>query len=346
MSSSSGFETRLDAETASRLAAIALGHVTREYPNRLDHLLTGPGDVQGPRALHPVFYGSFDWHSCVHSYWLLATLARLYPNMQEAGAIRALFHDAFTPAKVAGECNYLRRPSARGFERPYGWAWLLMLQGELMRHEDISWATTLRPLAAAFVERFRDYLPKATYPVRVGTHSNTAFALTLAQEYAVEAEDTAFADLIAATARGWYAQDTDCQGWEPSGEDFLSPSLVETECMRRVLPHAEFRAWLGRFFPRLMQRLPATLFEPARVSDRSDGRIVHLDGLNLSRAWCWRALGSAFPENDPVRAVASEAADRHLAAALPHLKTDYMGEHWLASFALLALRPIMITNIT
>jgi len=327
---------------ASRFANIALSHVTREYPNKLDHVLTGPADLKGPRALHPVFFGSLDWHSCVHSYWLLATLYRLYPQLPEADAIRTLFAGAFTKAKIGAECAYLKRPPARLFERPYGWAWLLMLQAELMRHttpEGRAWASALRPLSAIFVARFCSFLPKATYPNRAGTHGNSAFALALAQEYAETAEDKNLASILRRTARAWYAKDADCQAWEPSGEDFLSPALAEAECMRRILRARSFRAWFDRFLPRLAARKPATLFAPARVTDRTDGRIVHLDGLNLSRAWCWRSIADALPEIDPIRSIARRAAARHLAASLHSISGHYMGEHWLASFALLALRP-------
>jgi hypothetical protein len=332
---------KLDARAASRLARIALGHVRREYPNRLDHVLEGPADLKSPRALHPVFYGSFDWHSCVHSYWLLASLTRFYPNMPEASAIRALFQNAFTKRNIAGECAYLKRKSAGLFERPYGWAWLLMLQAELLRHESAEgrgFAKALSPLSAMFAERFASHLPKATYPNRVGTHGNSAFALTLALEYAAS-EDKALAKSIHKATRAWYAKDADCQAWEPSGEDFLSPALMEAACMRAILPPGQFTAWLKRFLPRLEEREPATLFSPARVSDRGDGRIVHLDGLNLSRAWCWRTIAKGCPESDSLRNVALRAAEKHFAAAYGFLSGHYMGEHWLASFAALALRP-------
>jgi len=318
----------LNLETAPRFARIALGHVRREFPNAVTQV--------SPRSLHPIFFGSYDWHSCVHSYWLLATLYRLAPGIPESAAIRTLFDDAFSAEKVAGELSYLEGATARGFERPYGWAWLLMLQAELNRHDAKEWAARLQPLANLFARRFREHLPKATYPVRSGVHSNTAFALALAYEYAQSA-DKPLARLIRGTARKWYAKDRDCQVWEPSGEDFLSPALSEAECMRRILAPGDFRVWLKRFLPRLAKRQPKTLFEPARVSDRSDGRIVHLDGLNLSRAWCWRNLAATLAPNDPLRAVALGTAERHLAASLPHVTGDYMGEHWLASFALLAL---------
>lgn len=341
-SRSSARQSRLDLRTASRFATIALGHVTREYPNRLDHVLAGPADLKDPRALHPVFFGSFDWHSCVHSYWLLATLYRLYPELPQGDAIGTLFCASLRKDGIAGERAYLKRPSSGGFERPYGWAWLLMLQAELLRHqtrEAKRWATALRPLAGDFRTRFTSYLSKLTYPNRAGTHGNTAFALVLAQEYAATAKDKGFAESIRAAARGWYAKDADCQAWEPSGEDFLSPALIEAECMRRVLAPAAFRRWFARFLPNAARRRPGTLFAPAEVSDRSDGRIVHLDGLNLSRAWCWRGIRENLLPEDPLRSLADEAARRHLAASLPFIAGHYMGEHWLASFALLALRP-------
>ncbi len=330
----------LTADVATRFAAIALDHVTREYPNKLDHVLNGPDDVRGPRALHPVFYGSFDWHSCVHGYWMLARLLREFPAMPDAARIRALCDARLTPQNVAGEVSYLAQPSRAGFERPYGWAWLLMLAGELARHgsdEGRRWRDALAPLADAFVQRFRTFLPRATYPVRVGTHFNTAFAFTLVLDYASAAGDGVLGDLVREKANAWYGDDADCQAWEPGGDDFLSPALIEAECMRRVMPAAGFAAWLGRFLPRIAERRPATLFRPAHVSDRSDGKIAHLDGLNLSRAWCWRSIARALPAADPRVAVAREAADLHLAAGLPHVAGDYMGEHWLASFAVLAL---------
>ncbi len=326
-------------ELADRFARIALGHLTREYPNKLDHVLTGDADARGPKALHPIFYGSFDWHSCVHGYWLLATLLRMFPAMPSASDIRALFDEHFTAEKVEAERAYLDRPSSRGFERPYGWAWLLMLAAELNRHETVEghgWAERLAPLAEAFAQRFKDYLPKADYPVRAGVHSNTAFALALAHEYATAA-DPALAQLCAEKAEAWYGNDRGCQAWEPSGDDFLSSALIEAECMRRVLEPLRFRDWLEGFMPDIAEEEPANLFEPARVSDRSDGKIAHLDGTNLSRAWCWRSIARALDEDDPARAPALAAAERHLKASLPHVAGDYMGEHWLATYALLAL---------
>jgi hypothetical protein len=330
----------LTAGVADRFARIALGHIAKEYPNKLDHVLTGPGDAETPRALHPIFFGSFDWHSCVHGYWLLARLYRRFPGGAQATAIRVQFDDALTAANVAAERAYLGRASSAGFERPYGWAWLLMLAGELARHETDEgrrWSAAIAPLARAFADRFTSYLPKATYPVRAGVHSNTAFALTLAQDYAAVVDDADLARLAADKAIAWYSADVGCQAWEPSGDEFLSPALIEAECMRRALPADAFRDWFARFLPGVAQGEPATLFLPATVSDRADGKIAHLDGVNLSRAWCWRSIAGVLAENDPARERALAAAGPHLDASLPHVAGDYMGEHWLTSFALLAL---------
>ena len=328
----------LTIEAADRFAAATLGHVTREYPNKPDHVLVGPEDARTPSALHPVFYGSYDWHSCVHGYWLLARVLRRFPEGAQAAAIRALFDRQLTPGAVAGECAYLAGPDARGFERPYGWAWLLKLADELSHLPETRWSRALAPLAGLFAERFRDFLPAARYPVRVGTHFNTAFGLRLAFDYAEGAGDAALVALLIGAADAWYGADADCPAWgEPSGDDFHSPALIEAECMRRLLPPTRFLPWFDRFLPRLAHRQPATLFEPAVVSDRSDGKIAHLDGLNLSRAWCLRALAGALPAADPRRSPMLEAAGIHLDASLPHLAAHYMGAHWLASFAVLAM---------
>lgn len=325
-------EPRLTAEVAQRFAETALGHVAREWPHKADHVFAGPQDLRPHRALHPIFYGSFDWHSCVHGYWSLATVLRLHPGIAAAPSIRARFDQAFTPEHVEAERAYLDRPESRGFERPYGWAWLLKLHADLPE----PWAATLEPLADAFAERFRAFLPLATYPIRTGTHFNTAFAVRLALDWG-ETRDPPLAALLRETAERWYGGDRDCKAWEPSGDDFLSSALMESECMRRVLEPEAFRAWFAAFLPGVAEREPATLFEPATVSDRSDGKIAHLDGLNLSRAWCWRSVAAALPPADPARAVALAAAEDHLRSALPHVTGDYMGEHWLQSFALLAL---------
>jgi len=326
--------TALTQDIAARFAALALGHVRREYPHKLDHVMDGPEDVLGPRALHPIFYGSFDWHSCVHGYWLLLSLARRFPQAPFAAEARALADAMLVPHKVAGELAYLDRAYTGGFERPYGWAWLLALHGEAARHKDVEWGEALEPLAREFAQRFRHFLPRQTYPIRTGTHYSTAFALVLTLDWA-ETHDPALADLVRARAVDYFGGDRGCPGWEPGGDEFLSSALIEALCMRRVLPAADFRTWLAGFLPGLAASEPASLFTPAFVSDRSDGKIAHLDGFNLSRAWCWRSIVPAL--DAPEKGLALGAADAHLAASLPHVAGDYMGEHWLASFALLAL---------
>lgn len=330
----------MNAEYASKFASLALSHISREYPNKLDHVLRDANDLRGPRDLHPIFFGSFDWHSSVHGYWLLARLCRMFPEIPQATEIRALFNERLTAANVAVETDYAAHPSRSGFERPYGWAWLLKLCAELMQHgseEGQKWATTLEPLAAVFVRRFVEFLPKATYPIRTGTHFNSAFALSLSLDYALISKNDELAEALSGAAKRWFIRDENAPAWEPGGDDFLSPTLVEADCMRRVLAPAEFDIWFQSFLPNTAEMRPATLFTPAIVSDRTDGKIAHLDGLNLSRAWCWRSIAARFPSGDTRAAIVHEAANEHLRASLPHVAGDYMGEHWLATYALLAL---------
>ena len=304
---------------ASRFARLTLDHLGRPWPYKPDHILTGPADVRAPAEVHPIFHGSFDWHSCVHGWWQVLRLARRFPGIAEAPAIRAWADAMLVPHKVAGELAYIARPTSRSFSRPYGWAWLLALHREADAH-DAGWGDALAPLAATLARMLGDYLTRMTYPIRVGTHFNSSFAMIHAHRWG-EAFDPALAALIAARAAAWFGDDRGCQAWEPGGDEFLSPALTEALLMRRVLPARVFADWFAAFLP----RVPATLATPAHVSDRSDGKIAHLDGLNLSRAWCWRALGRA------------DLADTHIAASLPHIADDYMGTHWLATFALLAI---------
>jgi hypothetical protein len=330
----------LTSEIASKFTRIALGHVAQEYPHKADHVMGSDADVTAPRAQHPIFYGSYDWHSCVHGYWTLARLYRQFADRPECAEVRASFDQMLTPANVEAEIAYLDRPLSRGFERPYGWAWAMALCAELARHttpEGRRWTDALRPFGQAFADRMMAFLPLADYPVRSGVHSSTAFAAALALDYADVCGDAQLRDALTARLILWFGQDRDAQAWEPNGEDFLSATLMEAEVMRRVMPLEPYRVWLAGFLPRLALRKPATLFAPARVSDRSDGKIAHLDGLNFSRAWCFRGIASALPGDDPARVVCEEAAAAHLAAALPHVSGDYMGEHWLATFAVLAL---------
>lgn len=335
-------------DVIDHFVSVVLTHVGREYPNKLDHVMNSPSDVKGPRDLHPIFYGSFDWHSCVHGHWLLIRALRQYPALGQRAEILRILDALYTPESIAKETEYLAQPLRGTFERPYGWAWILKLAAELRlpvasgvgasTGERLkAWSVALAPLTRAFAQRFGAFLPKATYPIRVGTHHNTAFAIALALDYARVANDDGLNEALVSKARRWYGNDANYPAWEPDGSDFQSPGLVEAECMRRVLPPAEFLPWFDRFLPNLADQQPATLFTPAFVSDRTDGQITHLDGLNLSRAWCWRAIASALPQSDPRRSLAMKAYQTHLDAALPHVSGDYMGEHWLATFAMLAL---------
>ncbi|NWK97747.1 DUF2891 domain-containing protein [Sphingobium lactosutens] len=327
--------TLLTQDIAGRFATLTLSHLGKRYPFKMDLVLNGPEDAREPADHHPIFHGSFDWHSCVHGWWQVMRLMSLFPDLPEATAIRARADAMLVPDKVAGERAYLARPMSAGFERPYGWAWLLALHQELAQH-DAPWATALEPLAVDFAARFHAFLPKLTYPLRVGSHFNIAFALVLALGWARE-RDPALVALIRDRALHWFGKDRACQAWEPGGDEFLSPSLCEALLMSRLLEPADFAQWFHAFLPNLALGEPVTLFTPATVSDRSDGKIAHLDGLNLSRAWCWRAIAAALGEGDPVFACAQDAARVHIDASLPHVAGDYMGEHWLATFALLAL---------
>ena len=252
--------------------------------------------------------------------------------------IRALFDEQFTPETVAGECAYFAAPTARGFKRPYGWAWLLKLAAELTLSGEERWSRALAPLADLLARRFCRIPADRRLSGALGRAFQHRLRLAAGGGLRGGGEDRALAAVLLDAARRWYGEDADCPAWgEPSGDDFLSPALIEAECMRRLLPEEAFRPWFDRFLPGIAEGRPATLFTPASVTDRTDGKIAHLDGLNLSRAWCWRALAAALPAGDPRRPAMEEASARHLAAGLPHLSGDYMGEHWLASFATLAL---------
>lgn len=330
----------MNRDYASRFATLALAHVKREFPNKLDHVMLDAGDVQSPRVLHPIFYGSFDWHSCVHGYWLLARIYRKFPGIPQSAAIRALFDEMITRDNVAVEVAYVAHPSRALFERPYGWAWALELCAELQLHqseEGRRWAAQLAPLGDVFARRFCEFLPKATYSIRGGAHFNSAFAVVLAMDYADTLAHQQLRQALVDAAIRWFADDTNAPAWEPGGDDFLSGTLIEAVCMQRVMPPIEFAAWIANFLPDLLQARPETLFTPATVSDRSDGKIGHLDGLNLSRAWCWRLLARHWPPTDARFGIAMAAAETHLHASLSHVAGDYAGEHWLATYAMLAL---------
>ena len=320
-------------ELASQFARIALGHVEREYPNSLQHVLASDEDARTPRDLHPAFYGSFDWHSCVHGWWLLLTLRGDFPDLPEADAIAALADATFTEEKLGAELAYFERPQARGFERPYGWAWLLALHGAACKGQGHAWGARLEPLARALAERLISYLSVLTYPITVGTHFNTAFALVLAREWALENDDQLFTSIDKYSIKA-FEHKSDYSGWEPGGDEFLSPVLTVALLMSRVLPREQFAPWFDALI--VANGWIERECHPVTVSDRKDGKIAHLDGLNLSRAWCLSEISGVLGSESPP--LLKERAQAHLAAALPHVAGAYEGEHWLASFALLALK--------
>jgi hypothetical protein len=332
----------LAREQASGFARLALDAVRKEYPNKPEHVLGGPGDVKEPRALHPAFYGSYDWHSSVHGHWMLARLLRVFPDLPEAGEIRAVLSEHLTAEHLAAEAAYFARAESRTFERPYGWAWLLKLAEELHDWDDPDasrWSRAVQPLAEVVVQRYLDYFPKQTYPIRTGVHPNTAFGLAFAHDYARAVDHPALAALVEERASAYFAADADAPArWEPSGADFFSPTLMEADLMRRVLAPEAFSAWFARFLPDAACGEPASLFTPATVTDRTDPQLVHLDGLNLSRAWCLDRIAAMLPADDPARSALTASAARHATAALGHVASgDYAGEHWLASFAVYLL---------
>lgn len=331
---------------AELFARLALAGIQREYPNHIVHLLNGPQDVQSPRALHPAFYGSYDWHSAVHGHWLLVRVLRCYPGLAAGERIRAALRENLTAEALMREAQYFQAPGRRAFERPYGWGWLLALAAELHTWEDRdarAWSAHLAPLADTIVRLWMEFLPKQTYPVRTGTHNNTAFALVLALAYAEATGHAGLKAAVASAARHYYLEDRDYPALlEPGGEDFLSASLTEAMLMAQVLAQEEFLPWLEGFLPGLGRCEPKSLLVPAEVSDRSDPKIVHLDGLNLSRAWCMRRLAAALNAHGnsthAAHSVLAACAERHASAGLAHVASgDYVGEHWLATFAVLML---------
>jgi Protein of unknown function (DUF2891) len=329
---------KLTEKQASAFAQLAMKGLHKEYPNKPGDILNGTLDVKSPKALHPAFYGCFDWHSSVHGHWMLVRLLRMFPELPEEKLIRKMLAENLTAKNIKIEADYFGLPNHQSFERTYGWAWLLKLAEELEGWKDAEgwdWAQNLKPLVDTIVARYMAFLPKQTYPIRSGVHPNTAFGLAFALDYAKSADHKELQKLVEDRSRSYYGSDIGLPAkWEPDGADFFSPSLMEADLMRRVLPAAEFQAWLQRALPGLAKGEPKTLFDPAKVADRTDPQIVHLDGLNLSRAWCMRSIAAALPAGDPARKVLDEAATRHAEAALQHVASgDYVGEHWLASYA-------------
>lgn len=335
-------EAGLDVDAAGRFAALALSCLHREYPNKIAHVLAADQDARPPRALHPAFYGCYDWHSSVHAHWLLVRLARLVPEGTFAPAARAAVGQSLVPEHIAAEVAYLETPGRASWERPYGLAWLLQLAAELREWDDPDarrWAATLEPLERAAARRIAEWVPKLSYPIRIGEHDQTAFAFGLILDWARVAGDATTEGVVVDASRRLYLADVGCPlAYEPSGQDFLSPCLAEADLMRRVLPAAAFAEWLRAFVPQLpVTTDPASQLgwlPVAEVSDRADPKLAHLDGLNLSRAWMLEGIAAGLPADDPRIAGLIAAAHAHREAALPHVTGEhYEGGHWLGSFA-------------
>jgi hypothetical protein len=332
-----------DAAAAGRFAGLALACVHQEYPNKIAHVLSSDEDVAPPRALTPAFFGCYDWHSSVHGHWLLARLARLHPDQPYAAAARAALARSLTAGNVAAEAAYVGGPGRVSFERPYGLAWLLQLAAELREWDDPEaqrWLAALAQLERLAAERFADWLPKLTHAIRTGEHSQTAFAFGLVRDWAVAAGDERMVELLDERVRALYLGDRACPlAYEPSGQDFLSPCLAEADLVRRVLPPADYAAWLGAFLPQVPLDCPdddcgAAWLPPAVVSDRSDPKLAHLDGLNLSRAWMLEGVLAGLPPDNPRRPALAAAAAAHRTAGLAAVTGEhYEGGHWLGSFA-------------
>ncbi len=334
--------SRIAESAAVRFARLALECVHREYPNKISHVLHSDGEARPPRELTPVFYGCYDWHSSVHGHWLLARLARSFPAADFTAEARAALGRSFTPQNIEGELAYMRGPGRGSFERPYGLAWLLQLAAELRRWQDpeaAAWARAIEPLEREASLRIATWLPKLHYPIRVGEHSQTAFAFGLIRDWAIVAGNEAMRALIDAKAREFYLVDRDCPlGYEPSGEDFLSPCLAEADLMRRVLDATEFPRWLSHFLPGLPADGSTVWLRPGIVTDRADPKLAHIDGLNLSRAWMLLGVANSLAEADPRRQTLLNAASEHAGAALPAVTGEhYEGGHWLGTFAVYLL---------
>jgi hypothetical protein len=335
-----GHAQAVDPAFARRFGELALACVHQEYPNQIAHVLHADEDARPPRELTPAFYGCYDWHSSVHGHWLLARLVRRAPGSELAGGARAALHRSLTPENVAGEVSYLEGPGRAHFERPYGLAWLLQLAAELREWDDPQaqrWSRTLQPLETAVIARLADWMPKLTSPIRSGEHSQTAFAFGLIHDYATTIRDSVLLRLVDERVRTLYIPDRDCPlGYEPSGQDFLSPCLAEADLVRRVLPRPEFARWLTEFLSGLPIEDDGGAWLPvAIVIDREDPKLAHLDGLNLSRAWMLEGIASGLPDDDLRLPALLAAARAHRDAGLVAVTGEhYVGGHWLGSFAM------------
>jgi hypothetical protein len=331
-----------DTAQADKFARLTLAGIDREYPNKPSETLRGPQDIMSPRAMHPAFFGSFDWHSCVHGHWMLVRLLRLHPDMASAAEIRTRLAAHLTATNLAVEAAYFEPKDNQSFERMYGWAWGLRLAAELHTWNDPEgqeWSRNFAPLEHRLVALTENYLARLTYPIRTGVHPDTAFALAQILDYARAVGDVKLEQLVMERARFYYTNDRDYPvNYEPSGEDFFSPGLNVADLMRRVLPADEFSRWLDGYWPGLRRGDLGAWGTPAKVSDTSDARIVHLVGLNLTRAWTMQGVASVLPPTDPRRPILETAARLHAEAGLKLVFSgNYEGEHWLATFAVYLL---------
>lgn len=329
----------LSATEANRLSKLPLHCMQVEYPNKLNQTLENESFLMGPKELHPAFYGCFDWHSSVHGHWMLVSLLRQFPELEDAELIKEKLAENITKENILQEVKYFHMPQNSSFERTYGWAWVLKLAEELAIWDDPFakiLEENLQPLTDLMVKKYIEFLPKLIYPIRVGEHSNIAFGLSLAHDFATSNGHIQLAQLIKERAYDWFENDQNCPlGWEPSGFDFLSPCFQELDIMRKVMPETEFLAWLDRFMPDLADK--DFVLAPGEVSDRTDGKLVHLDGLNFSRAWVMYGLIKNYPDK---YAHLTGIANEHVLHSLPSIVDDnYEGTHWLGSFAIYALQP-------
>ncbi|MEO1658455.1 MAG: DUF2891 domain-containing protein [Pseudomonadota bacterium] len=321
-----------------RFALLALTCVHQEYPNKISHVLNSDADAMTPRQMFPAFYGCFDWHSSVHGHWLLTRILKTDPETPMRPAIEAALSESFTSEKIAGEIAYYSGEDRSSFERPYGIAWFLQLVGELHESDDPllqEWRETLAPLEAMIVERIEGWLPRLAYPIRLGTHNQTAFAFGLMLDYARTVGDESLEEMLTDKVLAFHVDDVDCPlAYEPSGEDFLSPCLMEADLMRRVMDQETFAAWLTRFLPTVPEDGEGDWLDPGVVLDATDGKLVHLDGVNLSRAWALEGIAEGLPSDDPRRAALLASADRHKEVGIAAVSDEhYSGSHWLGSFA-------------
>jgi hypothetical protein len=326
----------LTLEQANKLAGLPLSCMQNEYPNKPGQTLESEEDIGEPHELHPAFYGCFDWHSAVHGHWSLVRLLKKFPKIKMADTIKTKLQENITKDNIKAEVAYFKREHSDAFERTYGWAWLLKLAEELHTWDHPfakKLESNLQPLTNLIVKRYIEYLPKLNYPIRVGEHSNTAFGLAFAWDYAKTVNHEKLKEVIESRAKDFYLNDSDCPfDWEPSGHDFLSPCLEEIDLMRRVLSKEEFKKWIKQFAPALKTK--DFTMEVGKVSDRTDGKLVHLDGLNFSRAWVFYDLADQYPQYQHL----IKTANKHVKYSLPNLVGDsYEGGHWLGSFAIYAL---------